>query len=97
MPIALHSDLEAVVQTDGEYRVELDIIIEIVLDGGAYTTLSPVVLSRAVLHAAGPYRCANVRVRGKVVRANVIGVHGIPWSRKLNPQSRWMASGFQST
>jgi CO/xanthine dehydrogenase Mo-binding subunit len=44
--------------------------IEVVLDGGAYTTLSPVVLSRAVLHAAGPYRCANVRVRGKVVRTN---------------------------
>jgi len=44
--------------------------IEIVLDGGAYTTLSPVVLSRAVLHAAGPYRCPNVRVRGKVLRTN---------------------------
>jgi CO/xanthine dehydrogenase Mo-binding subunit len=44
--------------------------IDVVLDGGAYTTLSPVVLSRAVLHAAGPYRCANVRVRGKVVKTN---------------------------
>ena len=44
--------------------------IEIVLDGGAYTTLSPVVLSRAVLHAAGPYRCPNVRVRGRVLRTN---------------------------
>ena len=44
--------------------------IEIVLDGGAYTTLSPVVLSRAVLHAAGPYRCPNVRIRGRVVRTH---------------------------
>lgn len=44
--------------------------IDIVLDGGAYTTLSPVVLSRAVLHAAGPYRCPNVRVRGRVVRTH---------------------------
>jgi CO/xanthine dehydrogenase Mo-binding subunit len=44
--------------------------IDLVLDGGAYTTLSPVVLSRAVLHATGPYRCANVRIRGKVVRTN---------------------------
>src|SRR4029079_9759661 len=36
--------------------------IEIVLDGGAYTTLSPVVLSRGAIHAAGPYRCDNVRI-----------------------------------
>ncbi len=44
--------------------------IDVLLDGGAYTTLSPVVLSRAVLHATGPYRCANVRVRGRVVATN---------------------------
>jgi CO/xanthine dehydrogenase Mo-binding subunit len=44
--------------------------IEIVLDGGAYTTLSPVVLSRAVLHAAGPYRCPNVRISGRVLRTH---------------------------
>ena len=41
--------------------------IDVVLDGGAYTTLSPVVLSRALLHAAGPYRCDHVRIRGRVV------------------------------
>jgi CO/xanthine dehydrogenase Mo-binding subunit len=28
--------------------------VEVLLDGGAYVTLSPVVLSRAVIHAAGP-------------------------------------------
>jgi CO/xanthine dehydrogenase Mo-binding subunit len=44
--------------------------IEVILDGGAYTTLSEVVLSRAVLHAAGPYRCPNVRVRGRVLKTN---------------------------
>jgi CO/xanthine dehydrogenase Mo-binding subunit len=41
--------------------------IDFVLDGGAYCTLSPVVLSRGVLHAVGPYFCPNVRVRGRVV------------------------------
>ncbi len=46
----------------------LDVDVE--LDGGAFLTLSPVVLSRAVLHATGAYRCANVRVRGRVVRTN---------------------------
>jgi CO/xanthine dehydrogenase Mo-binding subunit len=44
--------------------------IDITLDGGAYRTLSPVVLSRAILHSAGPYRCDHVRVRGRVVRTN---------------------------
>ncbi|MEW6741792.1 MAG: xanthine dehydrogenase family protein molybdopterin-binding subunit [Planctomycetota bacterium] len=44
--------------------------IEVTLDGGAYRTLSPVVLSRAVIHATGPYRCPNVRVRGRVLRTH---------------------------
>lgn len=44
--------------------------IDVRLDGGAYVTLSPVVLSRAVLHATGPYRCENVRVRGRAVFTN---------------------------
>jgi CO/xanthine dehydrogenase Mo-binding subunit len=44
--------------------------IDVVLDGGAYVTLSPVVLSRGVIHATGPYRCDNVRVRGRVVMTN---------------------------
>ena len=44
--------------------------IEVLLDGGAYCTLSPVVLSRGVLHASGPYRCPNVRIRGRVMRTN---------------------------
>jgi CO/xanthine dehydrogenase Mo-binding subunit len=44
--------------------------IEVVLDGGAYVTLSPVVLSRGALHAAGPYRCENVRIRAVAVATN---------------------------
>jgi len=48
----------------------LAIDIDVVMDGGAYLTLSPVVLSRGVLHAAGPYRCPIVRVRGRVVATN---------------------------
>ena len=44
--------------------------VDVVIDGGAYVTLSPVVLSRAVLHAAGPYRCDNVRIRGRAVATN---------------------------
>ncbi len=48
----------------------LAIDVDCVMDGGAYLTLSPVVLSRGVLHAAGPYRCPIVRVRGRVVATN---------------------------
>jgi CO/xanthine dehydrogenase Mo-binding subunit len=44
--------------------------IDVVMDGGAYCTLSPVVLSRGTLHAAGPYRCENVRVRGRAMATN---------------------------
>jgi CO/xanthine dehydrogenase Mo-binding subunit len=44
--------------------------IDVLLDGGAYCTLSPVVLSRGCIHATGPYRCDNVRVHGRVVMTN---------------------------
>jgi CO/xanthine dehydrogenase Mo-binding subunit len=44
--------------------------VEVLLDGGAYCTLSPVVLSRGVLHASGPYRVPNLRIRGRAVRTN---------------------------
>jgi CO/xanthine dehydrogenase Mo-binding subunit len=44
--------------------------IELLLDGGAYATLSPVVLARAALHATGPYRVDHVRVHGRVVMTN---------------------------
>jgi CO/xanthine dehydrogenase Mo-binding subunit len=44
--------------------------IEFVIDGGAYATLSSVVLSRGTIHAAGPYVCPNVRIRAKAVATN---------------------------
>ena len=44
--------------------------IEIVLDGGGYCTLTPVVLSRAAIHAAGAYSCPNVRIRARAVATN---------------------------
>ena len=44
--------------------------IDFVIDGGAYSTLSPVVLSRGTIHAPGPYYCPNVRVRGRAVATN---------------------------
>ena len=46
--------------------------IDVLLDGGAYVTLSPVVLSRASLHAAGAYSCPNVRIRGRALATNTV-------------------------
>jgi len=45
--------------------------IEFTIDGGAYCTLSPVVLSRGTIHAAGPYYCPNVRIRSRAVATNM--------------------------
>ncbi len=44
--------------------------IDFVLDGGAYVTLTPVVLSRGAIHALGPYRCDNVRIAARAVATN---------------------------
>ena len=44
--------------------------IEIVIDGGAYATLSATVCSRATIHAAGPYHWPAVRVRSAAVATN---------------------------
>ena len=44
--------------------------IDFTIDGGAYETLSPVVLSRGTIHAAGPYHCPNVRIRSRAVATN---------------------------
>jgi CO/xanthine dehydrogenase Mo-binding subunit len=41
--------------------------IDFALDGGAYATLSAVVLSRGTIHAAGPYLCPNVRINARAV------------------------------
>jgi CO/xanthine dehydrogenase Mo-binding subunit len=44
--------------------------IDAVFDGGAYATLSAVVLSRGMIHASGPYRCDHIRVRGRATMTN---------------------------
>ena len=46
--------------------------IEVVMDGGAYVTLSPVVLSRGIIHAGGPYSCDNVQIRGRAMLTNSV-------------------------
>ncbi len=62
-----HTRIRSAVKKDGTLvaaRVDFD------LDGGAYLGLSPVVLSRGILHATGPYRVPNVRIRGRVLRTD---------------------------
>ena len=49
--------------------------VDYTIDGGAYCTLSPVVLSRGTIHAAGPYYCPNIRLRGRAV-ATTAPPHG---------------------
>jgi CO/xanthine dehydrogenase Mo-binding subunit len=44
--------------------------IDAIFDGGAYATLSGVVLSRGLIHASGPYRCDHVRIRGRATMTN---------------------------
>jgi len=44
--------------------------IEFTIDGGAYATLSSVVLSRGTIHAGGPYHWPSVRIRTKAVATN---------------------------
>lgn len=46
--------------------------VDYLLDGGAYATLSPVVLFRGAAHACGPYRVPNVVVDARAVRTNTV-------------------------
>jgi CO/xanthine dehydrogenase Mo-binding subunit len=46
--------------------------IDLATDGGAYSTLSSTVLSRATLHSPGPYACPNVRVRSHSWATNAV-------------------------
>jgi CO/xanthine dehydrogenase Mo-binding subunit len=45
--------------------------IQVDMDGGAYATVSPTVLSRATIHAAGPYLCENIRIRSHAWATNI--------------------------
>ncbi len=45
--------------------------ITVEMDAGAYLTLTPVVLSRGIIHAAGPYRCDNISIVGTAYATNM--------------------------
>jgi CO/xanthine dehydrogenase Mo-binding subunit len=45
--------------------------IDFAIDGGAYATLSPVVLSRGTIHAPGPYNWPYLTVRAKAMATNI--------------------------
>jgi len=44
--------------------------IDFTIDGGAYATLSSVVLSRGTIHAGGPYYWPSIRIRARAVATN---------------------------
>lgn len=48
----------------------MDILFE--MDAGAYATMTPVVLSRGIIHADGAYRCDNVRIDGFAYATNKV-------------------------
>jgi len=50
----------------------LGVEIEFFYDGGAYATLSPIVLFRGTVHCVGPYRCPNVKVDAYALRTNKV-------------------------
>lgn len=60
-------DIDTYVNELGEIE---DLTAHLVMDGGAYHTLSTVVLSRAILHVSGPYRAGSVRLTGVCVATN---------------------------
>lgn len=46
--------------------------VEYILNSGVWSTLSPVVLWRGTIHAAGPYRIEHVRVDAKAVATHTV-------------------------
>ncbi len=52
---------------DGTLRA---LSMRVVFDAGAYVTLTPVVLSRGILHAGGAYRWQDVRIEGLSAATN---------------------------
>ncbi|RLC50013.1 MAG: hypothetical protein DRZ79_05065 [Candidatus Cloacimonadota bacterium] len=64
------SRIEIETYTDSVTKKIKKINIDYRLDTGFYQTLSPVVLSRGVLHAAGGYGIEDAFVRGRLLRSN---------------------------
>ncbi|MGE5194207.1 MAG: xanthine dehydrogenase family protein molybdopterin-binding subunit [Deltaproteobacteria bacterium] len=44
--------------------------IELDHDGGAYSTLSPLILQRAAVHAAGTYQCDHMQITARAIATN---------------------------
>ena len=62
-----------------KYRVALNeeneinaLNIDVSFDGGAYATISPVVLQRGIFTATGVYAFPNLQVRGRVAKTNTV-------------------------
>ncbi|MBI4703317.1 MAG: xanthine dehydrogenase family protein, partial [Deltaproteobacteria bacterium] len=60
-------DVAAGCDRDGRLRA---LQMRVLYDAGAYVTLTPVVLSRGLLHAGGAYRWEDVRIEGIAVATN---------------------------
>jgi CO/xanthine dehydrogenase Mo-binding subunit len=60
-------EIETGCDQDGTLRA---LKMRILMDGGAYLTLTPVVLSRGTLHAAGAYEWPDVRIEAIAVATN---------------------------
>jgi len=46
------------------------VVIDVLFDGGAYNTVTPVVLSRGAIHSGGPYRCDHFEITARAVLTN---------------------------
>ncbi len=62
-----HCEITTGFDADGTMRV---LKMRVVMDAGAYVTLTPVVLSRGILHAAGAYRWTTARIEAVAVATN---------------------------
>lgn len=50
----------------------LSMVIEVAMNGGAYCTLTPVVLSRGVIHSTGAYACEHFDVTARAYATNLV-------------------------
>ncbi|MFO0592997.1 MAG: xanthine dehydrogenase family protein molybdopterin-binding subunit [Polyangiaceae bacterium] len=60
-------EIESGCDRDGNLRA---LSARVIMDGGAYLTLTPVVLSRGTLHASGAYQWNDVRIESIAVATN---------------------------